>query len=43
MKRVLVVEDNVNNMKLITFVLKKHGYEPIEAFSGDEGVEKAIA
>ena len=43
MKRVLVVEDNENNMKLISLVLKKHGYEPIQAFSGEEGVEKAIA
>ncbi len=43
MKRVLVVEDNENNMKLICLVLEKHGYEPIKAFSGVEGVEKAIA
>jgi len=43
MKRVLVVEDNENNMKLISLVLEKHGYEPIKAFSGEEGVEKAIA
>jgi len=43
MKRVLVVEDNENNMKLICLVLEKHGYEPIQAFSGEEGVEKAIA
>jgi len=43
MKRVLVVEDNENNMKLITLVLEKHGYEPIKAFTGEEAVEKAIA
>ena len=42
MKRVLVVEDNENNMKLICLVLKKHGYEPIQAFTGEEGVDKAI-
>ena len=42
MKRVLVVEDNENNMKLISLILEKHGYEPIEAFTGVEGVEKAI-
>jgi len=42
MKRVLVVEDNENNMKLITLVLEKHGYEPIKAYTGEEGVEKAI-
>ena len=42
MKRVLVVEDNENNMKLICLVLKKHGYEPIQAFTGAEGIDKAI-
>ena len=42
MKRVLVVEDNENNMKLICLVLEKHGYEPIQAFAGEEGVGKAI-
>ena len=41
MTKVLVVEDNPNNMKLITLVLKKHGYETIEAVSGEDGVEKA--
>ena len=43
MKRVLVVEDNDNNMKLICLVLEKHGYEPIQAFTGLDGVEKAIS
>lgn len=42
MKRVLVVEDNENNMKLISLVLKKHGYDPIQAFTGKVGIEKAI-
>ena len=42
MKRVLVIEDNENNMKLICLVLEKHGYEPIQAFTGVEGVDKAI-
>ena len=42
MKRVLVVEDNENNMKLLCLILEKHGYEPIQAFTGEEGVEKAI-
>ena len=41
MKRVLVVEDNENNMKLLCLILEKHGYEPIQAFTGEEGVEKA--
>jgi two-component system cell cycle response regulator DivK len=41
MKRVLVIEDNENNLKLITFILKKHGYETIEATSGREGIDLA--
>lgn len=41
MSRVLVVEDNHNNMKLIRMVLNRNGYETIEALTGEEGVEKA--
>jgi CheY-like chemotaxis protein len=43
MSRVLVVEDNPNNMKLINMVLNRHGYETIGAVTGEEGVEKAGA
>lgn len=42
MKRILVVEDNETNMYLIGFILKKNGYEVIEARNGEEGVELAI-
>jgi len=42
MKRILVVEDNNTNMYLITFILKKNGYEVIEARSGEDGIELAI-
>ncbi|MBW2115989.1 MAG: response regulator [Deltaproteobacteria bacterium] len=42
MKKVLVVEDNEKNMYLISFILKKNGYEVIEALSGEEGIELAI-
>ena len=42
MKRILVVEDNEANMYLARFILKKGGYEVIEATSGEEGVELAI-
>ena len=41
--RALVVEDNPANMKLITKVLKKQGYEPIHAICGEDGVEKAAS
>jgi CheY-like chemotaxis protein len=42
MKRILVVEDNGTNMYLITFILRKNGYEPLEATTGERGVELAI-
>lgn len=42
MKRVLVVEDNQQNMYLISFILENHGYEVLKAMTGEEGVEKAI-
>ena len=41
MKRILVVEDNETNMYLIRFILKKKGYEVIEAKTGEEGVALA--
>ncbi|MHB8482694.1 MAG: response regulator [Nitrospiria bacterium] len=40
-KRILVVEDNQQNLYLVTFLLKKQGYEVITAANGREGVEKA--
>ncbi len=43
MKKILVVEDNENNMYLITFILKKSGYEVVEAVTGEQGVECAAA
>ncbi|NQT28624.1 MAG: response regulator [Candidatus Omnitrophica bacterium] len=42
MKRILVIEDNKTNMYLIGFILKKNGYEVIEAKSGEEGIRLAI-
>jgi len=42
MKRVLVVEDNKNNMRLITKLLETAGYETIKAKTGEEGVMLAI-
>ena len=31
MQRVLIIEDNEQNMYLISFILKKHGYSIIKA------------
>jgi two-component system, cell cycle response regulator DivK len=42
MSRVMIVEDNQNNMYLISYILKKKGYEIIEATTGEQGVELAI-
>ena len=42
MKRVLVIEDNLDNMRLITYALERSGYEVIPAETGEEGVELAI-
>ncbi len=42
MIKVLVVEDNEQNMYLIEFMLKKHDYEVIKAWDGEEGVNLAI-
>lgn len=42
MKRILIVEDNPDNMYLIGFIVRKKGYEVIEARNGQEGVELAI-
>jgi two-component system, cell cycle response regulator DivK len=41
MKRILIVEDNENNMYLISFILKKKGYTILQAGSGEEGVDLA--
>lgn len=41
MTRILVVEDNEQNMYLIEFILKKCKYEVIKAVNGQEGIEAA--
>ncbi|NTU42953.1 MAG: response regulator [Nitrospirales bacterium] len=43
MKKVLVIEDNGNNLKLITYTLKRSGYEVISAETGEKGIEMACA
>ncbi len=42
MKRILVVEDNEDNMRLVGIIFKKHGLEVIEARNGAEGVALAV-
>ncbi len=40
-KTILIVEDNENNMYLISFILKNKGYDIVQARSGEEGIELA--
>ncbi|MBC8318051.1 MAG: response regulator [Desulfobulbaceae bacterium] len=42
MPTVLVVEDNSDNMVLITRVLEKAGYQSVQADSGEAGVERFL-
>jgi two-component system, cell cycle response regulator DivK len=37
-KKILVVEDNEQNMYLVTFILKNAGYEVLQAYNGMDGV-----
>jgi len=41
-KRILVIEDNENNLYLFRTILRKSGFEVIEARDGAEGVELAV-
>ena len=40
-KRILVIEDNEQNLYLVTFILEKHGYRVISAPNGSQGVTLA--
>ncbi|TCM44484.1 two-component system cell cycle response regulator DivK [Kribbella orskensis] len=40
--RILVVEDNPKNLKLVRDVLQYSGYEVLEATSGEDGVRLAV-
>jgi CheY-like chemotaxis protein len=41
--RILVIEDNRDNITLIDYLLRAHAYEPLLARSGVEGVRLAAA
>ena len=40
-KKILIVEDNENNRRLVRDVLIYYGYETIESENGEEGIRKA--
>jgi CheY-like chemotaxis protein len=42
MQTALIIEDNPDNMVLITRLLEKAGYKTLQAITGMEGVEMAI-
>jgi CheY-like chemotaxis protein len=42
MNKVLVIEDNENNLKLMTVLLKNSGYNIITAKTGREGIDMAL-
>ncbi|MBI5847947.1 MAG: response regulator [Nitrospirae bacterium] len=42
MQKALVIEDNEDNMNLITFILHKNGYSTVWAENGKRGVELAV-
>lgn len=43
MKTILVVDDNEDSRELVRKILKKQGYEVIEAIDGEDAIAKAIA
>ena len=40
-ERILIIEDNVKNLKLVRDVLQFHGYSTLEAETGEAGIELA--
>lgn len=41
MKTILVIEDNEQNLYLVTFILEKSGYRVVKARDGRKGIELA--
>ena len=41
-KKILIVEDNPTNMKLITLALKKQGHNILQATDGEEALKTAV-
>ena len=39
-KQVLVIDDDQNTVKYLSVVLSEHGYDPVPAYDGREGLEK---
>ncbi len=41
MKKALIVEDNPDNLRLMTYILQREGYEILSAQDGEQGVKTA--
>ncbi len=41
-RKILVIEDNEQNLYLLTFILRNHGYAVEAAKDGREGIDKAV-
>jgi two-component system cell cycle response regulator DivK len=39
--KILIIEDNAQNLYLTTFILEKHGYEVLPARNGRQGIDLA--
>ena len=42
MAKILIIEDNEQNLYLETFILQKNGHEVIQARSGEKGIALAV-
>ncbi|MFO7599904.1 MAG: response regulator [Candidatus Desulfacyla sp.] len=42
-KKILIVEDNEQNLYLTTFLMEKQGYDVVQARNGQEGLDAAAA
>jgi CheY-like chemotaxis protein len=42
MAKILIIEDNENNMYLETFILEKNGHSVLQARKGEDGIRLAI-
>lgn len=40
-KKILYIEDNEQNLYLVTFLLEKHGYQVCSAMDGQQGIDLA--
>lgn len=42
MQTALIIEDNENNMELMTFILEAYGYKTLRAATGGAGIQMAL-